>query len=123
MGSQRRRRPTYGENAETTYQGEHDAIPKEEQATLPPLMTLRPKVNTRNVKVYCVCRMPDHYDRKMIECEECEQWFHYSCMGFSRKAAIPEVWKCGYCTKRQVNIRQKPMETKFPAAKRQRLLY
>ena len=40
------------------------------------------------------------------------------------KAAIPEVWKCSYCTKRQVNIRQKPMEfqTKFPAAKRQRLL-
>ena len=98
---------------------------KEEQATLPPLMTLRPKANTRNVKVYCVCRMPDHYDRKMIECEECEQWFHYSCMGFSRKAAIPEVWKCSYRTKRQVNIRQKPMEfqTKFPAAKRQHLLY
>ena len=50
-------------------------FPKQERATLSPLMTLRPTVNTRNVKVYCVCRMPDHFDRKMVECEECEQWF------------------------------------------------
>ena len=99
-------------------------FPQQEKATLPPQITLRPRVNTIHVTVHCVCRMPDHYDTNMVQCEACEGWYHYSCMGIKKERDIPEVWKCGYCTQQQLDIQpEKPIEfqTKFPAAKRQRV--
>ena len=40
-------------------------FPQKERATLPQQITLRPNLNTIHVTVYCVCRMPDHYDTNM----------------------------------------------------------
>ena len=53
-------------------------FPQQEKATLPPQIALRPHVNTIHVTVHCVCRMPDHYDTNMVQCEACEGWYHYS---------------------------------------------
>ena len=36
----------------------------------------------REIEVYCICLMPETYD-DMVECEECEQWFHLDCVGLS----------------------------------------
>ncbi|ODV83367.1 hypothetical protein CANARDRAFT_29994 [[Candida] arabinofermentans NRRL YB-2248] len=33
---------------------------------------------------YCVCRLT-HEKGIMIECESCEQWFHFSCLGLNEK--------------------------------------
>ncbi len=47
------------------------------------------------VHVFCVCGLPESYDSRMIECETCEKWFHYKCMGLMCE---PEVWSCPNCT-------------------------
>ena len=32
------------------------------------------------IDVYCICRMPDFFDYDMIECNSCQEWFHYECV-------------------------------------------
>ena len=32
-----------------------------------------------NIELYCCCRMPESFDRQMIQCDICEGWFHYKC--------------------------------------------
>ena len=59
-------------------------FPQEEKATLPQQITLLPNLSTIHVTVCCVCRMPDHYDTNMVQCEACKGWYHYS--GIQTKA-------------------------------------
>ena len=40
----------------------------------------RPTSMVRTVKVYCYCKMPEQYDVKMISCDSCNRWYHYSCV-------------------------------------------
>ena len=42
----------------------------------------RPTDRSLNVKVYCLCKLPEEYDSFMIECESCRQWYHCSCENF-----------------------------------------
>ena len=58
---------------------------KQEKATLPQHMTLCPKINTLKVTIHCMCRMPDHYDWKVIQCEACLGWYHYACTGIKKR--------------------------------------
>ena len=44
--------------------------------------------------VYCTCRLPESYDSRMIECEECQKWFHFKCMGLTSE---PDTWVCQQC--------------------------
>jgi hypothetical protein len=30
--------------------------------------------------LYCICRSADE-TRQMIECEKCNEWFHFDCVG------------------------------------------
>lgn len=46
------------------------------------------------VTVYCICAMPDSYDKKMISCEQCENWYHFKCMNIK---TAPDVWYCANC--------------------------
>lgn len=39
--------------------------------------------NPDKVAVYCKCEMPYNPDDLMVECEECKDWFHPSCVGLS----------------------------------------
>ena len=41
------------------------------------------------IKVYCMCGLPESYDSHMIECEECQKWFHFKCMNIT---ADPGNW-------------------------------
>ena len=67
-------------------------FPQQETATLPPQITLWPRVNTIHVTVHCVCRLLDHYDTNMVQCEACGGWYHFSCMGIKKEGDIPEMW-------------------------------
>ena len=49
--------------------------------------------------VYCFCRYPDIYDKKMIECPKCQEWYHYSCVGLKIEIALKVArdWYCSRC--------------------------
>ena len=32
------------------------------------------------VRIYCVCRQPENWQRKMVECSLCKDWFHNDCV-------------------------------------------
>ena len=31
--------------------------------------------------LYCTCQQPYDTERGMVECDSCEGWFHYECVG------------------------------------------
>lgn len=38
-------------------------------------------------------------DNKMLVCEECDEWYHFDCVGLSdEQANAVDHWKCGYCS-------------------------
>lgn len=39
-----------------------------------------PKFNLNSEEVYCICRRPDHGGELMINCDGCDEWFHFRCM-------------------------------------------
>ena len=48
------------------------------------------------IPVFCNCRMPD--DNSMVQCCECNQWYHVQCIDVP-KAALEdnkEPWFCNY---------------------------
>ena len=46
------------------------------------------------IRVYCMCKLPEEYDRHMVECEQCKTWCHYKCVGIKRK---PKSFVCATC--------------------------
>lgn len=51
------------------------------------------------IAVFCKCEMPYNPDDLMIQCEECSDWFHPSCIGMSiREAKKREHFFCQSCT-------------------------
>ena len=34
-------------------------------------------------ELYCVCRKPYDEDQAMIACDQCREWYHYSCLGLA----------------------------------------
>ena len=50
-------------------------------------------------ELYCICRMPDHYDKRMVQCTLCQRWYHYCCMEIRNKKDIPVNWRCSTCLK------------------------
>lgn len=70
---------------------------KEELSPFPPANkpVRRCKPKHLFIHVYCVCRLPESYDSKMIECEECERWFHFKCMELKSE---PDTWVCPECS-------------------------
>ncbi len=48
------------------------------------------------VHLYCSCRRPESYDRFMIQCDACDEWYHVKCVGLS-KSKFPKKWLCKNC--------------------------
>ncbi|TRY92405.1 hypothetical protein DNTS_007191, partial [Danionella cerebrum] len=49
-------------------------------------------------QLYCVCRRPYDYNRFMIECDICKDWFHGSCVQVvEHHAADIDVYHCPNC--------------------------
>ena len=54
---------------------------------------------TVEVKIYCVCRLPNDPTREMIECVSCQVWFHLDCMSLdAEKSYKGEKWTCDECS-------------------------
>ena len=50
------------------------------------------------VPVYCICRLPDNTEEKMVECDTCNEWFHKSCMSIpSSVFEGKDSWVCNGC--------------------------
>jgi hypothetical protein len=50
------------------------------------------------VPVFCACSEPYNPDRFMVECEECEDWFHPECVGHTQaSAARVKRFTCPQC--------------------------
>ena len=52
----------------------------------------RPSCCVKNIELYCICHMPESFDVKMIACDDCNNWYHFSCVLYSDSE--PETWKC-----------------------------
>ena len=50
-------------------------------------------------ELYCICRIPDHYDKRIVQCTLCPRWYHYRCMKIRNKKDIPVNWRCSTCSK------------------------
>lgn len=57
---------------------------------------------TMLVSLHCKCRLPEHPDKKMIQCINCEVWYHDDCEVVEPKAWKDEdyPWKCRKCINR-----------------------
>ncbi|KAJ3020394.1 CXXC-type zinc finger protein 1 [Thoreauomyces humboldtii] len=55
------------------------------------------KFNEQGQRVYCSCREPD-LGTFMISCDNCEEWFHGSCVGLTKKTGEQlEAFTCPAC--------------------------
>ena len=55
------------------------------------------KPSLQKFSVYCLCRLPNTGD-SMVQCCECKEWFHFSCIGLDEDASLPEEWHYTVCT-------------------------
>ncbi len=46
-----------------------------------------------NIHVYCDCDLPEVYDN-MIQCDHCDKWFHFCCVGDKAPATLAQKWFC-----------------------------
>jgi len=49
-----------------------------------------------STRLYCFCRYPETYDKQMVECSSCKEWYHFSCIGVSTRD-VEGNWLCSRC--------------------------
>ena len=32
------------------------------------------------IPLCCICSLPESYDKKMIQCDVCKEWYHFKCV-------------------------------------------
>ena len=60
-------------------------------------------------KIHCICRKPSF--GKMIECEECKEWFHFECVNIDEDN-VPEEWICEDCEQKLKKDKKKKSPNK-----------
>lgn len=54
---------------------------------------------------FCTCDQPDNRDRFMVQCVQCEDWFHPECIGMTvekvEEASKTSYFKCHVCSEQQ----------------------
>ena len=53
--------------------------------------------NNKDVELYCVCRQPWDGNSLMVQCDQCQDWFHPKCVGVSTKEAKDNPFICPSC--------------------------
>ena len=63
--------------------------------------TMQKVINEQQCAIYCMCRLPDHYGSMMIQCDQCENWFHTTCITSDTLSQGPQSqnskWYCLNC--------------------------
>ena len=54
-------------------------------------------INEQSCPIYCACRLPDHYGSTMIQCDNCENWFHTICTNTDQQHSQTNKWY--YCSR------------------------
>ena len=58
------------------------------------------KINSEDIiKVYCSCRMPEVDGIDMVQCNQCQEWFHLGCVAVPDEAMSDSAteWFCPTC--------------------------
>ena len=53
---------------------------------LPPAQVKRSPKKQLVVNLYCICEMLESYNSKMVQCDMCQKWFHFKCIGLKNTA-------------------------------------
>ena len=43
------------------------------------------------IPVHCICKMPESYGSRMVQCDSCDVWFHFKCISIAEE---PEHFVC-----------------------------
>nr|XP_043620046.1 chromatin remodeling protein EBS-like [Erigeron canadensis] len=63
------------------------------------------KFDPDRARVYCICEMPYNPDFLMIECEDCNDWYHPDCIGMSvDEAKQLDHFICQICVAKRSTI-------------------
>ena len=78
----------------------YECLQKGELTMFPVVKERKPKKavkSTDTIPVFCDCRMPE--DNSMVQCSECEQWYHIHCVNVPKQALedSKEPWLCNTC--------------------------
>ena len=62
-------------------------------------------------RLWCICRKP-YNKRFMISCDQCQQWYHGSCVGVTKRQGKEMEkenveWKCSNCLKGKIGQKDK----------------
>ncbi|GAB5591434.1 Transcription factor bye1 [Umbelopsis nana] len=58
----------------------------------------RKRKGQKTKKLYCICQQP--YDgNPMVQCDNCQEWFHCSCVNLDADEAEDMDWTCDSCPK------------------------
>ncbi|CAG8541573.1 1106_t:CDS:2 [Funneliformis mosseae] len=75
-------------------------------------------VVAKKVQHYCICRSTDG-ESFMIECDNCDEWFHGDCVNISREESqMVDKYYCPNCTDLGHKTSWKPEKCKYPPCKK-----
>ncbi|KAI8889295.1 hypothetical protein K501DRAFT_239181 [Backusella circina FSU 941] len=57
---------------------------------------------TRQKKLYCTCQQP-YNGKPMVQCDQCQEWFHCTCVEFDPDTTDDVDWSCQSCKGKQAN--------------------
>ena len=59
----------------------------ENQAITPFPLVAGEKISISRMKyiipLHCICKMPESYDSRMVQCDSCDIWFHFKCISIT----------------------------------------
>ncbi|KAI9273698.1 hypothetical protein BY458DRAFT_507924 [Sporodiniella umbellata] len=58
--------------------------------------TYKKKRASKPKKLYCICQQP-YNGKPMVQCDQCEDWFHCACVHFDPEEQEDVDWICDGC--------------------------
>ncbi|KAK4054468.1 Transcription factor bye1 [Microbotryomycetes sp. JL201] len=99
----KRQRPQYGDIDEAAeHNVDDDGAHEHDAAAAGPSATEQADQSDEEQEVdttlYCICLGPDTGEQPMIQCEACDNWFHFGCIGMDKERAKRiESYVCDVC--------------------------
>ena len=52
------------------------------------------KVIMTSCKIYYMCQLPERQGDKMVACDNCQEWYHFVCVGITSDIELDDTWLC-----------------------------